>query len=87
MHWIRLAASRAAPLSSGFTALGNKAVFAALNAKGKIGLWLTNGTAAGTGELKIAGADLGGLSPKYFPVLEITYCLMGTTPTVPSSFG
>jgi ELWxxDGT repeat protein len=44
-----------------FTVLGNKVLFAGQDAAGNSGLWVTNGTAGGTRELMVAGANAGGL--------------------------
>ena len=43
-----------------FTVLGDEALFAGDDSSGLIGLWVTNGTSAGTSELKIAGAASSG---------------------------
>jgi ELWxxDGT repeat protein len=44
-----------------FTVLGNKVLFAGQDATGKSNLWVTDGTAGGTSELAVAGANAGGL--------------------------
>ena len=49
-----------------------EAVFSGLDADGDIGLWVTNGTAAGTHELTgINGANPGGLFSGYFPAFTV----------------
>ena len=49
-----------------------EAVFSGLDADGDIGLWVTNGTAAGTHELiGINGANPGGLFSGYFPAFTV----------------
>src|SRR5207244_2844920 len=45
----------------GFTVLGNRALFEGEDATGAAGLWVTDGTSAGTGELIVAGSDASGL--------------------------
>ena len=45
------------------TRTGNKAVFIANGADGKVNPWVTNGTGKGTSEVAVAGASPGGLSP------------------------
>src|SRR5580704_17073298 len=44
-----------------FTVLGNKVLFAGQDATGKSNLWVTDGTAGGTSEVAVAGANAGGL--------------------------
>jgi ELWxxDGT repeat protein len=44
-----------------FTVLGNKVLFAGQDATGNSNLWVTDGTAGGTTELAVAGANPGGL--------------------------
>jgi ELWxxDGT repeat protein len=44
-----------------FTVLGDKVLFAGQDATGKSNLWVTDGTAGGTSELAVAGANAGGL--------------------------
>jgi ELWxxDGT repeat protein len=44
-----------------FFVFGHKAFFEAQDAEGVVGLWVTDGTAAGTHELKVSGAYSGGL--------------------------
>ena len=46
---------------SDMVAFGGKVLFEGDNASGYGGLWVTNGTAAGTSELSITGANAGGL--------------------------
>jgi ELWxxDGT repeat protein len=54
--------------SPDFTAFKDEFLFSGLDAAGDIGLWVTNGTAAGTHELTgISGASAGGLFSGYFP--------------------
>ncbi len=51
-----------------FTVLGNKVLFAGQDATGHSNLWVTDGTAGGTSELAVAGANAGGLfDPNFFP--------------------
>src|SRR5207248_1961917 len=47
--------------SPGFTVLGTRALFEGYDASGVDGLWVTDGTSAGTRELAVAGANSGGL--------------------------
>ena len=42
-----------------FTVLNGEALFAGDDANGQVGLWVTNGTAAGTHELNVSGASTG----------------------------
>ncbi len=49
--------------SPDFTVLGNKVIFEGLDAGGNANLWATDGTAAGTHELKVRGASSSGLEP------------------------
>jgi ELWxxDGT repeat protein len=51
-----------------FMVLGSKALFEGEDASGNGGLWVTDGTAAGTSELSVAGASSGGLDPNFFTV-------------------
>ncbi len=44
-----------------FTVLGNEALFAGSDTSGHIGLWVTDGTAAGISELTVGGASQTGL--------------------------
>jgi ELWxxDGT repeat protein len=48
------------------TVIGGTALFAGKDASGKIDLWVTDGTSAGTSELTAAGASSSGLSPNDF---------------------
>ncbi len=48
------------------TAIGGTALFAGKDASGKINLWVTDGTSAGTSEVMAAGAGSSGLSPNDF---------------------
>ena len=51
-----------------FTVLGGKVLFAGQDASGHPNLWVSDGTAAGTAELVVAGANPGGLfSLNFFP--------------------
>jgi hypothetical protein len=55
---------------SGFTVLGDKVLFSGLDSLGRTGLWVTDGTSAGTVELNVGGANTGvGLSPTGFKVV------------------
>jgi lipopolysaccharide export system protein LptA len=45
-----------APLPPGFVVLGSEVLFAGQDANGGLGLWVTDGTPAGTSELSVAGA-------------------------------
>src|SRR5439155_26715240 len=45
----------------GFTVLGARALFEGYDASGIDGLWVTDGTSAGTSELAVAGSFAGGL--------------------------
>src|ERR1700731_4412748 len=47
--------------SPGFTVLGTRALFEGYDASGIDGLWVTDGTSAGTSELAVAGTFAGGL--------------------------
>jgi hypothetical protein len=44
------------PFSPGFVVLGNEVLFEGQDANGGLGLWITDGTSAGTSELSVAGA-------------------------------
>jgi ELWxxDGT repeat protein len=44
------------PFSPGFAVLGSEALFEGQDANGGLGLWVTDGTSAGTSELVVAGA-------------------------------
>jgi ELWxxDGT repeat protein len=46
-----------------FTAVGSKVLFQAVDTADNTGLWVTDGTSAGTSELSVAGAAPGGLDP------------------------
>jgi ELWxxDGT repeat protein len=48
-------------LNPDFTVLGNKVLFQGYDASGKDGLWVTDGTSAGTSELTVTGASSNGL--------------------------
>jgi hypothetical protein len=51
-----------------FTVLGNKVLFAGQDAAGNSNLWVPDGTAGGTSELAVSGANAGGLFDlNYFP--------------------
>ena len=51
-------------------------------APGHLGLWVTNGTAAGTQELTgVAGASTTGLAPSDIIVFNNEVCSTGSTPT------
>jgi ELWxxDGT repeat protein len=55
-------------------AIGNKVLFRGVNANGQLGLWITDGTAAGTHELTgISGGAIGGygLNPHYLTAVTI----------------
>jgi ELWxxDGT repeat protein len=55
-----------------FTSLNGEVVFRGLDANGDLGLWVSNGTAAGTYELTgIDGANSGGLFSGYFPAFTV----------------
>ncbi len=55
-----------------FTPLNGAVLFRGLDANGDLGLWVTNGTAAGTYELTgISGAYSGGLFSGYFPAFTV----------------
>jgi ELWxxDGT repeat protein len=59
------------------TVFGGKVLFSGLDASGDMGLWVTNGTAAGTEELTgITGADPSGLAPSDLTVYngEVLFC-------------
>jgi ELWxxDGT repeat protein len=49
---------------SNFVVINNEVLFKGLDANNQTGLWVTNGTAAGTHELSISDAYLGGLNPE-----------------------
>ncbi len=53
-----------AGFSPGFTVLGNVALFEGYDASGVASLWVTDGTAAGTSELKVSGSYANGLFAK-----------------------
>jgi hypothetical protein len=49
-----------------------KVVFDGIDSSGKLGLWVTDGTPAGTHELMIAGANDYGLLPRFItPVVGV----------------
>ena len=50
-------------LVPGFTVLGGKALFEGVDSSGHFGLWVTDGTSAGTSEFSVAGAGPNGLGP------------------------
>ena len=52
-----------------FVALGGGVLFGGVDASGKIGLWRTDGTSAGTSELMVAEASPNGLDPGSFSAL------------------
>jgi ELWxxDGT repeat protein len=52
-----------------FTVLGSEALFEGYDASNHYNLWVTDGTAAGTSELAVAGAFSGGLGPSDITVL------------------
>jgi ELWxxDGT repeat protein len=55
-------AARGAPeIDPEFTVLGGRALFQGVDARGRLGLWVTNGTSAGTAEITPAEAYSGGL--------------------------
>ncbi len=60
-----------------FTVLGTKVLFAGFDANGHVGLWVTNGTAAGTKELVVAGSDPSGLFYNNGPVLDPDFTVIG----------
>jgi ELWxxDGT repeat protein len=61
-----------------FAVLGSKALFAGFNAAQNIGLWVTDGTAAGTHQLTgISGAYASGLQPTGMTVLNNTILFSG----------
>jgi ELWxxDGT repeat protein len=61
-----------------FTVFNNEVLFAGLDASGNNGLWVTNGTAAGTYELTgISGASPTGLSPSDLIVFSNEVLLAG----------
>jgi ELWxxDGT repeat protein len=51
--------------SPDLTVLGNKALFEGEDNRGRINLWVTDGTSAGTSELTVAGASSGGMFGPY----------------------
>ena len=53
-----------------FGSLGQKALFAGLDAAGQSGLWATDGSGAGTVELQVAGAAAAGLRPTNFNAID-----------------
>jgi len=60
---------------SGLTSLNGEVIFSAHDASGKDGLWVSNGTAAGTHELSVAGAakpnsTISGFDPSGFTVVN-----------------
>ena len=55
--------SPTAPTDAAFTVLGSTALFGGADSSGNVGLWVTDGTAAGTSELSVAGASSSGLFP------------------------
>jgi ELWxxDGT repeat protein len=74
-----------------FTVLGSKALFAGSDASGHIGLWVTDGTAAGTSELAVGGASqtgpLSGFFPPISPSLAARSCFWAQTQTGMRAFG
>ena len=56
-------------MNPGFTILGSRVLFAGEDASGNANLWVSDGTAAGTSELVVAGAYSGGLKPSDITVL------------------
>jgi hypothetical protein len=71
-----------------FFSFGAKAVFKGVNGSGQSGLWVTDGTAAGTSELTVAGAYSGGLfnsaNDPDFTALGPTFCCRIRTATLRS---
>ena len=59
------------------TVLGTEALFAGLDANGHIGLWVTNGTSAGTSGLTVTGAVPSGLFYNNGPVLDPDFTVIG----------
>jgi ELWxxDGT repeat protein len=61
------------PLGGGyapdFTVLGSKVLFEGVDTNDHPGLWVTDGTAAGTSQVPVAGASSSGLQPRDFTVL------------------
>ena len=58
--------------SPGFTVLGNVALFEGYDANGVDGLWVTDGTAAGTSELSVSGSYANGLFANLSAAPDIT---------------
>jgi ELWxxDGT repeat protein len=63
-----------------FAVLGSKALFAGDDVAGHIGLWVTDGTSAGTKELAVAGASTGGLVPRDITVFGDKALFVGDGP-------
>jgi ELWxxDGT repeat protein len=62
----------------GFTQSGSEVLFAGVDASGKLNLWVTDGTGAGTSELSVAGAFSTGLNPKYLTAFGSEVVFAGT---------
>jgi ELWxxDGT repeat protein len=62
-----------------FTVFGSQLLFSGDDAAGHIGLWITNGTAAGTSEIVAAGASPSGLVPTDITVLTPVPSLTNTS--------
>ena len=58
-----------------FTVFGGKVLFAGEDSNGNANLWITDGTAAGTSELPVAGASSGGLRPFDLTVFGVSKVL------------
>ncbi len=60
-----------------FTVFNNEVLFDAVDASGNDGLWITNGTAAGTTELTVSGAYTGGSSKKLWGLNASDFAVLG----------
>ena len=61
-----------------FTVFGSQVLFAGYDAAGNLGLWTTDGTAAHTHEIAVAGASATGIAPSDFTVLGNKVVFDGT---------
>ncbi len=68
-----------ATVTPGFTVFGNEVLFRGIDTGGAFGLWMTNGTAAGTTEIKgISGAASTGVNPSDMTVFNGAVLFNGT---------
>src|SRR5262249_30628298 len=63
------------------TAFGPDALFEGQNASGQLGLWITDGTVAGTHEISVAGADQFGVTPTNMQLFDNRVLFNGLDPS------